>query len=135
MIKNVKKNIEYTWEHKKAFLKVEKQLLGKNTLRGYLHDVDKLFMYIFLSKKQTHKIHRNISRHHDIKAKTREDYIQMIIDWECARYTKPDKPLNAYDTLYKFYPKLENKILPVLKEFKLERSDKYEKYIKIGKFN
>ena len=34
----------------------------------------------------------------------------MIIDWECARYTKPDKPLNAYDTLYKIYPELEEKI-------------------------
>ena len=30
----------YTWKHKKAFLKVEKKLLGKNTIRGYLHDVD-----------------------------------------------------------------------------------------------
>ena len=43
----------------------------------------------------------------------------MIIDWECARYTKPDKPLNAYDTLYKFYPQLENEILPLLNRFNL----------------
>ena len=52
--------------------------------------------------------------------KTRNDYIDMIIDWECARFTKPDKPLNAYDTLYKFYPEFEEQILPILKEFKLD---------------
>ena len=27
----------------------------------------------------------------------------MVIDWECARFTKPDKPLNAYETYKKYY--------------------------------
>lgn len=44
----------------------------------------------------------------------------MVIDWECARYTKPDKPLNAYDTLYHLYPQLESKILPILKELGID---------------
>lgn len=35
-------HFKYTVKHKKAFIMVEKQLLGKNTLRGYLHDIDKL---------------------------------------------------------------------------------------------
>ena len=53
----------------------------------------------------------------------------MIIDWECARYTKPDKQLNAYDTLYKFYPNLEKEILPILKEFKLDhKTESKENY-------
>lgn len=43
----------------------------------------------------------------------------MVIDCECARFTKPDKPLNARQTLYKFYPELETKILPILEEFNL----------------
>lgn len=43
----------------------------------------------------------------------------MIIDWECARYTKPDKPLNARQTLYKYYPALIDKIEPLLKEMNL----------------
>ena len=38
------KSISYTWKHKIAFLKVEKQLLGKNTLSGYLHDIDKILL-------------------------------------------------------------------------------------------
>ena len=43
----------------------------------------------------------------------------MVIDWECARFTKPDKPLNARQTLYTFYPELENQILPILNDLGL----------------
>ena len=32
---NYGRRINYTWQHKKAFLKVEKELCGKNTWRGY----------------------------------------------------------------------------------------------------
>ena len=78
------------------------------------HDLDKLFMYLFYNKKDVSKTHRNLNRHHDNDLeKTYLDYIEMVLDWESARYTKPDKPLNAYDTLYKYYPHLENEILPL----------------------
>ena len=43
----------------------------------------------------------------------------MVIDWECARFTKPDKPLNARETLYKYYPELIDKITPILERFNL----------------
>ena len=112
-------NIKYTWNHKIAFLKVEKELLGRNTIRGYLHDLDKIFVYLIFDKILTHKVHRATSKHHTIKAETEEDYIQMVIDWECARITKPDKLLNAQETLYKFYPELENKIVPILLKLNL----------------
>ena len=94
----------YTWRHKKAFLKVEKELLGKNTIRGYLHDVDKLILYPILGKKTAHKIHRKYARHHYGNAKTIKDKQQLVIDWECARYTKPDKPLSAIEYLNLTYP-------------------------------
>lgn len=110
--------LKYTLAHKKAFLQTEKELYGKNSIRGYLHDVDKVIMYPILGAKLTSKVHRKVSKHHD-KAKTKNDYQQMIIDWECARITKPDKPLNAYDTLYKYYPELESNILPLLGEIGL----------------
>ena len=45
----------------------------------------------------------------------------MVLDWESARYTKPDKPLNAYDTLYKYYPEMEDNILPILKEIGIDK--------------
>lgn len=118
MFKN-RKFIMYTLRHKMAYLKVEKQLLGKNTLSGYLHDLDKVFLYLIFSKQTAHNIHTRFARHHHRMASTRNHFIQMIIDWECARITKPDKPLNAHDTLYKFYPNLEDKIYPLLVELKL----------------
>lgn len=114
-------HFRYTLKHKKAFLDVEKQLTGKNSIRGYLHDTDKLFLYLFVKpdSKWVSKIHRKYSRHHSERARKRQDYIQMVIDWECARYTKPDKPLNARETLNQFYPNLKFAIEPILKELNL----------------
>lgn len=125
MLKHRKENIgaiRYTEEHRKAFRKIEKEVLGHNTWRSIVHDLDKVILYNIWPHKKVKKFHRSTARHHvenKIK-KTRNDYIEMIIDWECARYTKPDKPLNAYDTLYNHYPDLEEQILPILKEFNLD---------------
>lgn len=43
-----KDKIIYTVKHRKAFRRVEKELLGHNTLRGILHDLDKVFLYMIL---------------------------------------------------------------------------------------
>lgn len=110
--------IQYIMKHRKAFRKIEEQLLGRNTIRSAFHDLDKVFMLFFIDKEQASKIHRKHSRHHD-KARTKSDYIQMIVDWECARFTKPDKPLNARETLNKYYPNLKGNIEPLLKELGL----------------
>lgn len=114
-------HFKYTLKHKKAFIMVEKQLLGKNTLRGYLHDTDKLILYLFSKpgSKWVSNLHRKYSKHHVVKAKSKGDFIQMVIDWECARYTKPDKPLDARETLYQMYPNLHPVVLPILKELNL----------------
>lgn len=118
---NCFKHIPYTLGHKKAYLQVEKQLLHKNTLTGYLHDIDKVFLYLFfpyLGTKRINSLHRSLSTHHDNNRKN-HNYIAMIIDWECARITKPDKPLNARDTLNLYYPHLTFKILPIIKQLGL----------------
>ena len=115
-------HIVYTMKHKRAFLRVEKELLGHNTVRGFLHDLDKVFIYFVTPKsweKKVSKFHRKYSRHHPIRARTKADYIQMIIDWECCRFTKPDKPMTARQTLYKLFPEMEDKILPLLEELNL----------------
>lgn len=111
--------IKYTLKHRKAFRMVEKKLLGHNTIRGYLHDLDKVFLYMIMNYKKAHKFHRKHSRHHTIKARSHADYVQMVIDWECARFTKSDKPLNARDTLKTYYPDWKEKILPVIEELGL----------------
>ena len=112
------KYIAYTKAHRKAFIRLEKELLGYNTFAGYTHDLDKIILYHFLPKAKVSKLHRKYSRHHD-RAKTYFDYVQMVIDWECARETKPDKPLDARETLEIFYPELKPYILPILEEFDL----------------
>lgn len=114
-----KERVRYSLNHRKAFRSVEKQLIGHNTFRSLFHDLDKVILYNFFDYKDVHNFHRNHMKHHSIKAKTHNDFIQMVIDWECARFTKSDKPLNARDTLYKFYPTLEGKILPILEELGL----------------
>lgn len=119
-IKKRLNKIMYTLRHKKAFLDVEKELRGKNTLRGYLHDIDKPFLYLalWIKLEDIQKIHRKHSKHHveNNLVKTKDDLVDSIIDWECARITKPDKPLNAYETLLKFYPHKKEEYLPIIRE-------------------
>ncbi|MEG1141054.1 MAG: hypothetical protein RSE41_01110 [Clostridia bacterium] len=84
-----------------------------------LHDMDKIILYLIYDKKQTSKIHRKYSSHHITLNKTKINYLDAVIDWECARFTKPDKPLTARETLYKFYYSQESNILPILNKLKL----------------
>lgn len=117
--------IEYTYKHRKIviylankYYKDNKELLNKVKL----HDLDNLFMYLFYDKEDASNIHRDLMSHHQNKIKKDKlDYMEMVLDWESARYTKPDKPLNAYDTLYRFYPELEEHILPILKELGIDK--------------
>ena len=54
--------IKYTLKHRKAFRIIERQLLGHNTIRGYLHDLDKIFLYMIMDYERVYKIHRGHSR-------------------------------------------------------------------------
>ena len=121
--------IMYTTRHKKAFLITERILFGKNTLNGYLHDLEKVFLYlIFGDVKSVQKWHRQHNKHHvkywnirpvEIPDKWKR---QMIVDFECARATKPDKPLNWIETIEKFY----SKDLNIEEFYKVLPKEKYE---------
>ena len=103
--------IKYTWEHKKAYIKVEKLLYGKNTIGGHLHDFDKILMYLVFSDKLTQKIHRFIAPHHKEFLGMNgllTNFKKMLIDCECARLTKPDKQMNANETVFKYYRDMLN---------------------------
>ncbi len=108
MNKDFRKNFHYTWTHKKAILEVEKRLLGRVTLGGLLHDVDKLFLYLIFSKKTVSKIHRSYSRHHTGNHKSKKDIINALIDWESARMTKVDKPETPKEYLLRCIPEFTN---------------------------
>ena len=102
--------VVYTLRHRKALNELAKNF-------GYsfpFHDLDKVILYPILGKKLTHSLHRKFSGHHyhngDIKNK-----VEAMFDWECARYTKPDKPLDAFDTWKKYYPDVDME--PVLRKY------------------
>ena len=118
--------IEYTYKHRKIVIYLAKKYFKKNKdllKKVELHDLDKLFMYLFYEKESASDIHRDmISHHQNSIPKTELDYMEMVLDWESARYTKPDKPLNAYDTLIKYYPYMEDNILPILKSIGIDKS-------------
>lgn len=119
MNKQFKKNFMYTWKHKIAVLQLEKKLLGRITLRGILHDTDKLFLYLLFSKERVSKIHRSYSRHHTGNHKSKEDIIHALIDWESARYTKPDKPETAKQYLLGHIPQYRKLYEPFLRDLGL----------------
>ena len=83
--------------------------------------IDKIFLYPIFGKKRTHQFHRKHVKHHFDNAKNTKYRIQMIIDWECARYTKPDKPLSAYGFMMAAHPEAKNELLPLMKQLGMER--------------
>ena len=120
---------KYTYVHKKIMeYMVEKYCVDEYVKTEMLkriknHDMDKLTSYLFYPKPVAAKNHRANMPHHvnnDLN-KDMFDYIEMVFDWESARYSKSDKPMNAYDALYAYYPELEDKILPILKGFNLAK--------------
>lgn len=127
------KNFEfckYTYLHRKAFLYCVSKLIAKEPdrkimfERAYFHDIDKLIYYQYLSKDEAVLLHRSRASHHmenDLE-KDYYDYLEAIIDYECAAYTKEDKPLNAYDTIMKYKPKDSEILLNILKEMKMNSS-------------
>lgn len=107
----------YTYRHRKMFAYIAEKLIKNETHKAAIlerakwHDVDKLLMYLLLDQDVSQKHHVEIRKHHlEYKAdpvtniateKCYIDYLETVIDYECSPYTKPDKPLNAYDFLKK----------------------------------
>ena len=67
--------------------------------RASVHDMDKMVMYLFMDQKAAQELHVKTQPHHleNDLPRTYEDYVETVMDYECAPYTKPDKPLNAYE--------------------------------------
>jgi hypothetical protein len=125
--------IDYTKKHQQAFKETEKELLGHNTKAGEKHDMDKYIMYHFLPAPLAHALHTQFAHHHKRRAKTKEDYIQMMIDMESNRKTKPDKQMKPYQVIDKFYPDLKDKMYPILKEYGLPTSAEEEREMEKNK--
>ena len=102
-------------EHWFYYQKTAKELKSWK-IRFIFHDVEKLLLILIVGDELATKIHRAVSSHHGVKEI--KDVLGAIIDWECARFTKPSKQLNARQTLDRYYSHLSNKedFLKVLDE-------------------
>ena len=95
----------YTYLHRKAFEYCVRKLIRDPGLRDEMlrrarvHDMDKMVMYLFMEQKDAQQRHIETQPHHleNNLPRTYYDLVETVIDYECAPYTKPDKPLNAYD--------------------------------------
>lgn len=70
-----------------------------------LHDIEKPWMKLIFGSKYDHvkSFHKTHSCHHldygKINGWNKVDWVALVMDWECSRYTKVDAVLNARDTL------------------------------------
>ena len=82
----------------------DKALLKMLMPRILKHDMDKLIMYQFLEKEEASRIHQQTAEHHMTNNVKKDwyDKLEAVIDYESSGYTKPDKPLNAYDTIVRY---------------------------------
>ena len=81
--------------------------LGAWRFRFLFHDVEKMMLCALFGDKLSTKLHRFLSAHHETVWHGCFDKLGAVIDWECARITKPSKPLNARQTWQKFYSHLD----------------------------
>ena len=101
------KNIQ---RHRKEVQRIAKE-------KGYsfpFHDFWKMVNVFLFGDKIATKLHREFSNHHahiysdgintyrDIPNK-----VEAAIDWESARFTKPEKQLTAYEAWRKLYPDVD----------------------------
>lgn len=95
----------YTYKHRKMLLYVidkyikDPRIKEEMLARAKIHDMDKMLMYLFMEQVETQMWHVSNKSHHleSGKVHTYLDRLEMVLDYESAPYTKPDKPLNAYD--------------------------------------
>lgn len=99
-------DIKKVVQHRKEVQRIAKE----KGLSFSFHDFWKMINIALLGDYVATKLHRAFSGHHahlysdgistfsDIPNKE-----EAAIDWESARFTKPEKPLDAYDTWLKYY--------------------------------
>lgn len=137
-MKNLKWCI-YTYRHRRAFEYCVRKYIHEPALRGEMlsraavHDMDKMIMYLFMDQKAAQEMHVKTKPHHleNDLPRTYEDYVETVIDYECAPYTKPDKPLNAYDFTHLLMDwkaldeETGNKLIAIMEEIGIANSTTY----------
>lgn len=138
------KNFEYckyTYLHRLAFKHELKRLYLNDKLnieeyfelnkRSEIHDIDKMVLYLFWSKPEASNYHKHHAPHHiftfvDGIVPSDIDIIESLIDFQCAPMTKPDKQLNAYQTVMEIKSNYIDIYKPYLEKLGYTESDTIE---------
>ncbi|MBR2845865.1 MAG: hypothetical protein IKF00_11705 [Solobacterium sp.] len=134
-MKNLDWNI-YTYRHRRAFAYCVSRLIHDPVLkqemlkRAEVHDMDKMLMYLFLDQHTAQLLHVQRQPHHleNSLPRSYEDLVETVIDYECAPYTKQDKPLNAYDFVLKLHgmhllnDETMNSLMSIMRELNIDHS-------------
>jgi len=97
------KKTKAIYKHRVVFIYTARVIRGKMTISDYLHDLDKIVLLCLgFSPETVSRIHRSYAKHHEQNGIIR-DIPSAIIDWECSRFTKSSKPLDARQTWNKYY--------------------------------
>lgn len=129
--------LKYTYRHRRAFeycvLKLihEPKLRAEMLRRARVHDMDKMMMYLNMHQRDAQLKHVETQPHHleNDLPKSHEDYVETVIDYECAPYTKPYKPLNAYDftnyleSMGALTPEISAELRGIMKELGIDHSE------------
>lgn len=102
------KNFEwcaYTYRHRKMIQYLVEKLVRDEAVKEEMlrhaenHDMDKILLYQVMEQEEAQHYHVEHQPHHPDckKEKTIYDLIETVLDYESAPYTKPDKPMNAFD--------------------------------------
>lgn len=97
--KEEKSSFPYWFSHWCAFQMVALSLHVWK-FKYLFHDIEKPWLRLFLPYHKVRKFHRRYHKHHlGYRNPEKIDWMELVIDWECCRYTKIDCPLNARETL------------------------------------
>lgn len=129
--KNLDKII-YTYLHINKVEELQGQVKNLITRdRKMWHDYDKLILLLYYDRWLTKDIHVATQSHHINPGEftITSTLEEMILDWESSRYTKKDKPYNAYETLNKFVCKRISKesydrVIDIIDRLELEKDNK-----------
>lgn len=130
----------YTHRHRQAFRYCVEKLITDPGLRqrmldrAEVHDMDKMVMYLFMDQHSAQLLHVSTQPHHleNRLPRSHDDLVETVIDYECAPYTKPDKPLNAYDFTHKLMKMAVldtdtgEKLISIMRELGIARSGTVE---------
>ena len=97
-VKNYKKNLTHTLDHKLVFALVEKEIYGKNSIDCVTHDLDKLVLYTLgFPKSFVSKFHRQISVHHTESGKNMNLRSMLCDNIASSPEFKPEKKKSLRD--------------------------------------